>query len=108
MKMPAPIYIMVIYTDRGKAMAASTKKQSLLLNFSEREARFAVTRDTVKTLRNRLGFSNETQVVQFALSQLRDSMLPRYEADDGPVPKAMLRHIRKHVDQDIDGGTSLF
>ena len=89
-------------------MAITAKKQSLLLNFSEHEAKFAVTRDTVKTLRTQLGFSNETQVVQFALSQLRDSMLPRYEADDGPVPEAMLRHIRKRVDQDSSGGTSLF
>jgi hypothetical protein len=89
-------------------MTATAKKQSLLLNFNEREAKFAVTRETVKTLRNRLGFSNETQVVQFALSQLRDSMLPRYEQDDGPVSEAMLRYLRKQVDQDTSGGTSLF
>jgi hypothetical protein len=89
-------------------MTAAAKKQSLLLNFSEREARFAVTRETVKNLRTHLGFSNETQVVQFALSQLRDAMLPRYETDQGPVPETMLRHLRKLADQDTAGGTSLF
>ncbi len=88
-------------------MTTPTPKQSLLLNFTPNEAAHAVTRKTVKALRERLGFSNETQVVQYALAALRDAVMPRYEADDGPVPEAMLRHIRKTVNQDTKGGTSL-
>jgi hypothetical protein len=88
-------------------MATSTPKQPLLLNFTPNEAAHAVTRKTVKALRDRLGFSNETQVVQYALAALRDAVMPRYEADDGPVPEAMLRHIRKTVNQDTKGGTAL-
>jgi len=86
---------------------STSPKQSLLLNFGSSEAAFAVTRKTVKALKERLGFSNETQVVQYALAALRDSVMPRYEADDGPVPEAMLRHIRKAVNQDTSGGSSL-
>jgi hypothetical protein len=33
--------------------------------------------------------------------------MPRYAPDEGPVPDAMLRHIRKIVNQDTKGGTSL-
>ena len=82
-------------------------KQSLLLNFVPNEAAYAVTRKTVKALRERLGFSNEAQVVQYALAALRDAVMPRYEADNGPMPEAMLRHIRKAVNQNTKGGTSL-
>lgn len=88
-------------------MATTSPKQSLLLNFALSEAAFAVTRETVKALRERLGFSNETQVVQYALATLRDSVMPRYEADDGPVSEPMLRHIRKVVSQETKGGKSL-
>jgi hypothetical protein len=88
-------------------MTTHAPKQSLLLNFVPNEAAHAVTRKTVKALRERLGFSNETQVVQYALAALRDSVMPRYEPDDGPVPEAVLRHIRKTVNQDTKGGTSL-
>jgi hypothetical protein len=88
-------------------MTTPTPKQSLLLNFVPNEATHAVTRKTVKALRERLGFSNETQVIQYALAALRDSVMPRYAPDEGPVPDAMLRHIRKIVNQDTKGGTSL-
>lgn len=89
-------------------MTSTTAKQSLLLNFAPKEGIHAVTRHTVKALRARLGFSNETQVVQYALASLRDTVMPRYAADDGPVPEAMLRHVRKAVSQDMNGGKSLF
>lgn len=88
-------------------MATPASRQSLLLNFGRKDATHAVTRKTVKAIRERLGFSNETQVIQYALAALRDSVLPRYEGDEGPVPEAMLRRIRKHVNQDTSGGKSL-
>ena len=88
-------------------MASHAPRQSLLLNFGRKEARHSVTRKTVKAIREHLGFSNETQVIQYALATLRDSVLPRYAGDEGPVPETMLRHIRKHVSQDTSGGKSL-
>lgn len=88
-------------------MTTQASKQALLLNFGPKEATHAVTRKTVKAIRERLGFSNETQVIQYALAALRDSILPRYAGDEGPVPETMLRHIRKLVNQDTSGGKSL-
>lgn len=88
-------------------MPTAVKKESLLLNFAPREAKHAVSRNTVKALRDLLGFSNETQVIQYALASLRDQMMPRYQADNGPVPEKMLEHIRKAVSQRTEGGKSL-
>jgi hypothetical protein len=88
-------------------MTKRAAQQPLLVNFSRKEAEYAVTRKTVKAMRERLGFSTETQVVQYALATLRDTVLPRYEGDDGPVPDVMLRHIRRLVSQDTSGGKSL-
>lgn len=88
-------------------MAAPTFKQSLLVHFGANEAIFAVTRKTVKDLRVRLGFSNDTQVVLYALATLRDSVMPRYEMDDGPIPDAVVRRIRKTVRQNMRVSASL-
>ena len=88
-------------------MPAAAKKDSLLLSFAPSEAKHAVSRNAVKALRDLLGFSNETQVIQYALASLRDQMMPRYEADNGLPPKKMLGHIRKSVSQSTEGGKSL-
>ncbi len=88
-------------------MPAAAKKESLLLNFAPHEAKHAVSRQAVKALRDLLGFSNETQVIQYALASLRDQMMPRYKADNGPVPDEMLEHIRQSVSQSTKGGKSL-
>lgn len=88
-------------------MSTATKKESLLLNFASQEAKHAVSRKSVKALKDLLGFSNETQVIQYALASLRDQMMPRYEADNGPVPDAMLEHIKGAVSQSTRGGKSL-
>lgn len=82
-------------------------KESLRLNFAPHEAKHAVSRKTIKELQNLLGFSDETQGVHYALATLRDQMMPRYQADNGPVPDAMLEHISKSVDRCTKGGKSL-
>lgn len=71
---------------------------SLLLKFKETDTFNTVTRGTVRAMAKRLGF-NETQVIQYALAQLRSQVLPAYAPDDGPVPEAMLKHIRQTIDQ---------
>ena len=82
-------------------------KIALLLNFGQKETKFGVTRETVKAMRVQLGLPTDTQVVLYALARLRDSMLPRYEKDNGPVPAAMIKHIRSTVNQELKGGKSL-
>ncbi|MGQ0700235.1 MAG: hypothetical protein ACT4PZ_18585 [Panacagrimonas sp.] len=89
-------------------MASTSPNTPLLLNFAQKEAVHGVTRKTVKDLRVALGLTNETAVVQYALAVLRDSLLPRYEADDGAVPDAVLKRVRAAVNQDTAGGKSLF
>lgn len=88
-------------------MSTRPQKETLVLNFASEEAKHAVTRQTVEGLRDLLGFSSETQVIHLALATLRDQMMPRYVADDGPVPDAMLEHIKKSASQSTEGGTSL-
>ena len=89
-------------------MATPAANKALLLNFARTEAVHGVTRKTVKELRDALGLTNETAVIQYALAALRDSVLPRYQADDGPVADAVLKRVRAVVSQDTSGGKSLF
>lgn len=89
-------------------MASIAQNKPLLLNFSQKDAVHGVTRSTVKELKDALGLANETAVIQYALAVLRDSVLPRYAPDDGPVPDAMLKRIRATVSQGTRGGKSLF
>lgn len=81
-------------------------QDSLLLNLAPHEAKHVVSRKTFKELQDLLGFSDETQVIHYALATLRDQMMPRYQADNGPVPDAMLEHISKSVDRCTKGGKS--
>lgn len=89
-------------------MASSATNKPLLLHFAPKEVLHGVIRKTVKDLRDALGLTNETAVIHHALAALRDSVPPRHEADDGPVPNAVLKRIRASVDQHTAGGKSLF
>ena len=71
---------------------------ALLLKFKDTDTVNTVTRAAVREMSRTLGF-NETQLVQYALAKLRAEVLPAYVPDEGPVPQAMLRHIRKTVKQ---------
>ncbi|MBU0791588.1 MAG: hypothetical protein KKC55_14060 [Gammaproteobacteria bacterium] len=46
-------------------------------------------------------------MIHYALATLRDQMMPRYQADNGPVPDAMLEQISKSVGSCTKGGKSL-
>lgn len=72
---------------------------AMLVKFKQSESLNSVTRQTVRQMAKTLGF-NDTQVVQFALAKLRAEVLPAYQPDSGPVPAAMIRHIRQTSDQD--------
>ena len=41
-----------------------------------------------------LGFTGETQVIQYALQRLAEKVLPCYEADDGELTEAQMNSIR--------------
>jgi len=57
-----------------------------------------VTRETAKRLADYLGV-DETQAIHMALHDLAARVLPQYEADDGPLTAAQLRHIKKCAPQ---------
>lgn len=80
---------------------------TLLVKFEASDSEHSVTRNTVKELSKALGLSFDKQVIHYALAQLRDQLLPRYEKDNGPVPGKMVMHLRTQVDQDTSGGQSL-
>lgn len=92
-------------TSHDKPMKQSP--DALLVKFETSDSEHAVTRNTVKELSKALGLSFDKQVIHYALAQLRDQLLPRYEKDDGPVPDKMIKHLRSQVDQDTSGGQSL-
>jgi hypothetical protein len=70
------------------------KGKKLLVSFRSRDGMFGVTRSTMRKLAAELNL-NETQVVHVALRRLADSVLPAYEADDGPLTAEQLVTIRQ-------------
>lgn len=89
-------------------MIKTATRKAIALKFVKKDAAHRVSRGTVKQLQKILGLSDEESVVQYALAALRDSLLPRYEPDDGAVSDEVLESIRTAVDQNISGGESLF
>lgn len=77
---------------------ATAKADNLLLSFRN-DTKNSVSRTTVKTMVNFLGFTTETQVIHYALSKLANEVLPAYEADDGDMSEAQIQAIRKAVPQ---------
>ena len=75
-------------------MTATVKGVKLLLQFRPKESKFGVTRKTVKKLAEALGLS-ETETALLALARMRDSILPAYPADDGPLTEKQLAAIRR-------------
>jgi hypothetical protein len=53
-----------------------------------------ITRETTKRLAMHLDV-DETQAIHLALSAYARSVLPQYERDDGPVPAAQIRKMKK-------------
>ena len=75
-------------------MTATTRSNKLLLQFRGKESQFGVTRKTIEKLAGILGLS-ETQTALLALAKMRDSLLPAYPEDDGPLSEKQLTAIRK-------------
>jgi hypothetical protein len=60
-----------------------------------------ITRETAKRLAEQLGV-DETQAIHSALHEFAVKMLPKYQADDGPLTSAQLRQIKKRVPQGVN------
>lgn len=89
-------------------MSTAAKGDKLLLQFRPKESRFGVTRKTVKKLAETLGLT-ETETALLALARMRDSVLPAYPPDDGPLTGRQLAAIRKLSPQgDYQPTRSLF
>ena len=86
----------------AKALAAK-----LLVSFRPKDSKFGVSRKTVQEMAGVLGLT-DTETTLLALARLRDSLLPAYEADDGPLTDRQLAAIRKLERQDIKPTRSLF
>jgi hypothetical protein len=81
--------------------------EKLLLRFRENDGPMGVTRDTLRSIAGMLGV-DETTAIHFALAQIKDKVLPRYERDDGPLTAAQLRQARSLVSQDRQPTSTLF
>ena len=75
-------------------MTATAKSEKLLLQFRTKESRFGVTRKTLRKLSSTLGLS-ETETALLALARMRDTLIPAYPEDDGPLTEKQLVAIRK-------------
>jgi len=93
---------------RPAKRARGKSEKRLLIKLAPHEAVPGDTRATIMQLRSALSLPSETAVIQYALALLRDMLIASYEPDDGPVPEAMLKHIRATIAQEMTGGSSLF
>ena len=80
-------------------MKTTSKPDQLLFRFRQTDTQNGISRSTVESLANFLGFTGETQVIHYALRKLAKEVLPTYEADDGELTTAQLAAIRKATPQ---------
>lgn len=66
----------------------------LLLKFRPKDSRFGVSRRTVRKMAGMLGLT-ETETALLALANMRDSMIPAYPADDGPLSQRQMAALKK-------------
>lgn len=78
---------------------SKTLTAKLLVTFRPKDTRFGVTRKTVRKMADTLGLT-DTDTMMLALARLRDSLLPAYEPDDGPLTEQQMQAIRKIEPQD--------
>jgi len=79
-------------------MPARSIANQIAFRYRPADSAAGVTRETAKRLADHLGV-DETQLIHRALRELAVRELPQYDADDGPLTAAQVRHIRKRVPQ---------
>ena len=77
-------------------MTANVAKKTgdFLLRLREKDTPTAISGLTLDALMTVTGMT-KTELAHLALRRLADSVLPRYEKDDGPLTEAQLRAIRE-------------
>ena len=79
-------------------MSARAPADQIVFRYRTADSATGVSRETAKRLAERLGV-DETQAIHLALHEMAVRLLPRYEADDGPLTAARIRQIRRRVPQ---------
>lgn len=74
-------------------MAQPDITDKFLLRMRPKDTPTGVSIATVELLMNQTGL-NKTELVHYALRQMADRYLPRYEQDDGPLTAAQHEAIR--------------
>lgn len=77
------------------AAATTPAPDALLMRFQPTDTATKVSRATLSRLAKQLGYKREAEVLHYAVRKLADEVLPKYEADDGPLTKKQLAAIRK-------------
>jgi hypothetical protein len=80
---------------------------NLLLRFRDSDSPMGVTRSTLRRIASTLGV-DETTAIHFALAQIKDKVLPRYEREDGPLTAAQLKQARSLGSQNRRATSTLF
>ncbi|HAT1528475.1 TPA: hypothetical protein PDH53_004173 [Morganella morganii] len=75
-------------------MESVKKTESVLLRFKERDSFDEISSDTFHQLMEATGMS-KTRLMHFALSKIRDSFIPAYEMDDGPITDKQIRMLNE-------------
>lgn len=87
-------------TSRETIVSTETTTDQIAFRYHSTDSATGVTRETVKHLAGLLGV-DENEVIHRALHDLAARLLPRYEADDGPLTDEQMREIEKAVPQGI-------
>ena len=75
--------------------ATSNVSNALLMRFRDADSPSGVSRATLTRLTKQLGYKRESEVLHFAVRKLADEVLPKYQADDGPLSAKQIAAIRK-------------
>ncbi len=78
----------------GEIMKILTKQDQLLFRFQQTDTLTGVSRSTTKRMAKMLGFTDETQVIHYALQCLAKEVLPCYEVDNSELTEAQMTSIR--------------
>jgi hypothetical protein len=79
-------------------MPVTSKSESLLFRLRSTDTPNGISGPTLAKLSAALGLA-ETQVIHQALRKLASEVLPRYDADEGPVSGRMIKALKKRAPQ---------
>ncbi len=75
-------------------MAHAEKTETVLLRLRPQDTPTGISNSTMEELMAQTGW-NKTEVIHYALRQMADRLLPKYELDDGPLTDAQMNILRE-------------